>query len=124
MSLTEVESAFRSIKTELGTRPIYHQLDSRIESHLFISVLAYSILKSITYKLNQKNYKKSWKEIREVLRTHMRSTIIQNDKKGTVYSIRVTGIPEIKAKEIYDLLEINISPQRIIKRIRSADCRN
>lgn len=124
MSLTEVESAFRSIKTELGTRPIYHQLDSRIESHLFISVLAYSILKSITYKLNQKNYKKSWKEIREVLRTHMRSTIIQNDKKGTVYSIRVTGIPEIKAKEIYDLLEINVSPQRIIKRIRSADCRN
>ncbi len=124
MSLTEVESAFRSIKTELGTRPIYHQLDSRIESHLFISVLAYTILKSITYKLNQKNYRKSWKEIREVLRTHMRSTITQKDKKGNTYSIRVTGIPEIKAKEIYDLLEINLSPQRIIKRIRSADCRN
>lgn len=123
MSLTEVESSFRSIKTELGTRPIYHQLDSRIESRLFISVLAYTILKSITYKLNQKNYSKSWKEIREVLKTHMRSTIIQQDKKGNTYSIRVTGIPEANAKEIYDLLEMNISSHRIIKRVRISDCR-
>ncbi len=123
MTLTEVESSFRSIKTELGTRPIYHQLDSRIESHLFISVLAYSILKSITYKLNQNNFRKSWKEIREDLLTHMRSTIIQHDKKGTAYSIRITGTPEKKAKEIYDLLEMKTSSHRIIKRIRNSDCR-
>lgn len=122
MSLTEVESSFRSIKTELGTRPIYHQLDNRIESHLFISVLAYTFLKSITYKLNQKNYRKSWKEIREVLRTHIRTNIIQNDKKGNSYSIRVTGTPETKAQEIYDLLEIKISPNRVIRRLRNLDC--
>jgi len=38
MTLNQVESAFRAIKSDLGTRPIYHQLDSRIESHLFISI--------------------------------------------------------------------------------------
>jgi transposase len=51
MNLSEVEAAFRSMKTELGTRPIYHQKDGRIEVHLFYSILAYAILKSITYKL-------------------------------------------------------------------------
>ena len=39
--LNEVEQTFRSLKTELGLRPIHHQLASRIKSHLFISVLAY-----------------------------------------------------------------------------------
>ena len=43
MTLHEVESAFRAIKSDLGTRSVYHQLDSRIESHLFVSVLLYSI---------------------------------------------------------------------------------
>ncbi|MCK9329361.1 MAG: hypothetical protein M0Q94_05740 [Candidatus Cloacimonetes bacterium] len=75
-----------------------------------------------TYKLNQKNYRKSWKEIREVLRTHIRTNIIQNDKKDNSYSIRVTGTPKTKAYEIYDLLEIKISPNRVIRRLRNLDC--
>ena len=106
----------------IGARPVYHQLDNRIESHLFISVLAYTIFKSITYKLNQKNYRKTRQEIREVLHTHMRTNINQNDKKGNSYSIRVTGTPETKAQELYDLLEIKISPNRVIRRLRNLDC--
>lgn len=39
MKLNEVESAFRCLKTDLGTRPIHHQNDTRVEAHLFYSVL-------------------------------------------------------------------------------------
>ena len=117
MTLHEVESAFRAIKTDLGTRPIYHQLDSRIESHLFVSVMSYSILKSILFSLREKGkYNASWTTIRQKLSNHMRSTTIQTAKSGDIHHTRVTGIPEKEAQEIYDLLNIPIKPDRKIKK--------
>jgi hypothetical protein len=44
MTLTKVEDSFRSLKTELGLRPIFHQKADRTKAHLFISVLAYHLL--------------------------------------------------------------------------------
>jgi len=44
ISLSRVESAFSDLKTELGMRPVYHQLAERTQAHLFISVLAYHLL--------------------------------------------------------------------------------
>jgi transposase len=49
--LTKVEAAFRSLKTDLGVRPVYHQLGERTMGHLFISVLAYHLLICIEQKL-------------------------------------------------------------------------
>lgn len=44
MQLTEIEAAFRSLKDDLAIRPIYHQLPHRIESHIFVTFLAYCLL--------------------------------------------------------------------------------
>ena len=43
IQLTEVEAAFKSLKDDLSLRPIYHQLEHRIEAHIFISFLAYGL---------------------------------------------------------------------------------
>jgi len=43
-SLSRIEAAFRSLKTDLGIRPVYHQTAKRTMGHLFISVLAYHLL--------------------------------------------------------------------------------
>jgi transposase len=43
IQLTEVEAAFKSLKDDLSLRPIYHQLEHRIEAHTFISFLAYCL---------------------------------------------------------------------------------
>ena len=43
MVLTEVEEAFRNLKGDLAVRPIYHQLESRIEAHIFVAFLAYCL---------------------------------------------------------------------------------
>jgi transposase len=43
IQLTEVEAAFKSLKDDLSLRPIYHQLEHRIEAHIFISFLAYCL---------------------------------------------------------------------------------
>ena len=39
-SLTDVEAVFRSLKSELGLRPIYHHQEQRADGHLFIAVIA------------------------------------------------------------------------------------
>jgi hypothetical protein len=41
--LTEVEEAFRNIKGDLSIRPIYHQVESRIEAHILVSFIAYCL---------------------------------------------------------------------------------
>jgi hypothetical protein len=38
--LTRAENAFRDMKSPLAERPIFHQLERRVESHIFLCVLA------------------------------------------------------------------------------------
>ena len=49
--LTDLEAVFRSLKSELGLRPIYHHKTDRVSGHLFISVLAYHLVHTIRYQL-------------------------------------------------------------------------
>jgi transposase len=51
IQLTEVEAAFKSLKDDLSLRPIYHQLEHRIEAHIFISFLAYCLQVTLRRRL-------------------------------------------------------------------------
>jgi hypothetical protein len=48
MQLTQIEAAFKCLKSELGIRPIYHQLEHRVEAHILVAFLAYCL--SVTLK--------------------------------------------------------------------------
>ncbi|MEK7876912.1 MAG: IS1634 family transposase [Pseudomonadota bacterium] len=43
IQLTEVEAAFKNLKDDLQLRPIYHQLEGRIEAHIFVAFMAYCL---------------------------------------------------------------------------------
>jgi transposase len=43
INLVRIEESFRNLKGDLGLRPVFHQLDNRIEAHVFISFLAYCL---------------------------------------------------------------------------------
>ena len=43
INLVRIEESFRPLKGDLGLRPVFHQLDRRIEAHVFISFLAYCL---------------------------------------------------------------------------------
>lgn len=43
INLVRIEESFRNLKGDLGLRPIFHQLDTRIEAHIFLSFLAYCL---------------------------------------------------------------------------------
>jgi transposase len=75
--LTDLESAFRSLKSELGLRPIYHQKEKSIDGHLFISTLAYHALRTIrcapsVINSSKKIFMSDWQSLRASLRTHCR----------------------------------------------------
>jgi len=48
IQLTQIEAAFKTLKSELGLRPIYHQVEKRVEAHIFVAFLAYAL--SLTLK--------------------------------------------------------------------------
>ncbi|MBV9248308.1 MAG: IS1634 family transposase [Acetobacteraceae bacterium] len=51
LQLVAVEQAFKSLKDELGIRPIFHQLERRIEAHVFIAFLAYCLQVTLRQRL-------------------------------------------------------------------------
>ena len=51
LQLTEVEQAFKELKGDLAIRPVYHQLDHRIEAHIFVSFLAYALQVTLIARL-------------------------------------------------------------------------
>lgn len=53
IQLTEVEQAFKELKHDLSIRPIYHQLEHRIEAHIFVAFMAYCLQVTLKAKLRQ-----------------------------------------------------------------------
>jgi transposase len=51
IQLTEIEQAFKELKQDLSLRPIYHQVDPRIEAHIFVSFLSYGLLVTLKQQL-------------------------------------------------------------------------
>jgi transposase len=106
MTLTRVEAAFHSLKTDLGTRPIYHQLAGRTQAHIFISVLAYHLLIAVEYQLSRTADRRDWKTIRRILSTHRRDTIVFTDEKNVIHHLRQSGQAEPSHVEIYRRLGV------------------
>ena len=72
--LTEIEATFRSLKSEIGLRPIWHAKQERIRAHLFIAVLAYHGVHLLRRRLGARGIHDSWETIRRKLANWMRLT--------------------------------------------------
>ena len=84
MMLTRVENAFRDLKSHLGLRPNFHQIEDRMDGHIFISILAYHLLHSIEYTLRQKGDHSRWSTIKRLVSTHRYATINLPTSKGPI----------------------------------------
>src|SRR5437660_8972936 len=51
MQLTQIEAAFKCLKSDLGIRPIYHQLEHRVEAHILVAFLAYCLTATLKHRL-------------------------------------------------------------------------
>ena len=105
--LTRVEKAFRNFKSDLGLRPNFHQLEHRVDAHIFITVLAYHLLHACEYILRSKDCTLSWKSVKRLVSSHIYSTIVLPTTTGAVIHLRKPGMPDTVHQEIYQKLGIN-----------------
>jgi transposase len=108
--LTEIEATFRSLKTELGLRPVYHQKEDRVTGHLFITLLAYHLVHTLRHQLRQQGIYLSWDSIRNIMSTQQRLTITLPTDGDTIIHLRTTSKAETRQKQIYTALNINPDP--------------
>jgi transposase len=116
MTLTRAENAFRMMKTPLAERPIFHHLEHRVETHIFLCVLAYHLLVAIETTLLNQGLHTSWATIRKTLSTHQVATIVLPTDQGKVLRIRKGMTPEPTHVELYRLLKV---PQEIMHPIKT-----
>ena len=110
MMLTDLEAVFRSLKSELGLRPVYHLKAERADGHLFISVLAYQCVQLIRRQLKAKGMDQRWSGLRETLSVQRRVTARFAQKDGRTLNVRKATQPEPKLKAIYAALGLNPLP--------------
>jgi len=110
IQLTDLEAVFRSLKSELGLRPVYHHKEDRADGHLFITVLAYQAVQVLRRKLKLQNINDSWLSLREIFSGQQRVTATFTQKDGRTLHVRKTTLAESKLQDLYDALSLSASP--------------
>ena len=89
-TLRKVEDAFRFMKSSLGLRPVYHQIERRVDGHLWITIMAYHLIQHCLYQLQQKEIHYHWKTVRKIMRSRTRVTMRANMENGKTLHHRST----------------------------------
>ena len=117
VTLTDIEAVFRSLKSELGLRPIFHHKPLRAEGHLFISVIAYQLVQVIRRRLREAGEHASWNTIRQTLEGQQRITATFRRADGRTLHVRKATRAEPPQQAIYDALGIDPAPGATTKTI-------
>ena len=110
--LTELESVFRSLKTDLGLRPVFHRIDRRVEGHLFISVLAYHFVHTLRLQLKARGVNDSWNTLRQALATQRRITVTLQRRDGRTVHVRKATRPQPRHQALGAILKLDPNPGR------------
>ena len=110
--LTELESVFRALKTDLGLRPVFHRVDRRVEGHLFISVLAYHFVHTLRLQLKEHGTNDSWNTLRQTLSTQRRVTVTLQRRDGRCVHVRKATRPNPRHQTLGTLLKLDPNPGR------------
>ena len=108
--LTEIEATFRSLKTDLGLRPVYHQKEDRVTGHLFITLLAYHLVHTLRYQLKLQGIHLGWDSLRNIMSTQQRLTIILPTDINKTIHLRTTTKPEVRQQQLFAALSIKPDP--------------
>ena len=108
---------FRSLKSELGLRPIYHHKPIRAEGHLFITVIAYQLVQVIRRRLRESGETASWTTLRRILEGQQRITATFRRCDGRTLHVRKATRAEAPQQAIYDALGVGSAAGGIRKSI-------
>ncbi len=111
-SIREIENSFRTLKTDLDLRPIYHKNDKSTMAHLHLGILAYWLVNSIRHELKAHNINSNWTEIVRIANTQKVITTSGQNTFDKTVSIRKCSIPNKNLQRIQDILKLKYQPFR------------
>ena len=111
-TIREIESSFRCLKTDLDLRPIYHKNDNSTMAHLHLGILAYWMVNTLRHQFKAKGIHHSWTEIVRIGNTQKVVTTTGQNTFDKAISIRKCSEPQVKLKELLDILKAKYQPFR------------
>jgi transposase len=108
--LTDLEAVFRSLKSELGLRPIYHHKEKRVNGHIFITLIAYHLVHTLRTQLKAQGIHDSWQTLRSKMENQQRITVVLRREDGKTLHLRKASRAEPHQKAIYDALGMAAQP--------------
>lgn len=118
-TIREVESTFRTLKTDLDLRPIYHKNDKSTVAHLHLGILAYSLVNTIRCQLKRQNIHHGWQEIVRIGNTQKVITTTGYNAAQCEVVVRKCSEPTEKLKQLQAALHIKAKPFRKISQEKS-----
>lgn len=109
-TIREIESAFRTLKTDLDLRPIYHKNDDATMAHLHLGLLAYWLVNTIRCHLKNQGINYCWSELVRIGNTQKIITTIGTNTYDRTIVIRRCSEPEERLTTILDALKIKYKP--------------
>ena len=79
-ALLQVEMIFRSMKSVLETRPVFHKCDAMIRGHVFCSFVALLLLKELQARLDARGWRVEWRRLLDDLDELQELTITASQK--------------------------------------------
>ena len=109
-TIREIESSFRTLKTDLDLRPIYHKSDNSTMAHLHLGILAYWIVNTVRCKLKAHGIHSHWPEIVRIGNTQKIITTQGINTAGVVIGVRKCSEPSEQLKNIQSILLLKPKP--------------
>lgn len=108
--IREIEATFRTLKTDLDLRPIYHKTDEASMAHLHLGLLAYWVVNTIRYQLKQRGIKNEWRDIVRIMNTQKMVTTTMDNEYDQQIIIRQCSEPTEAVTKIYSALQYKSKP--------------
>lgn len=116
-TIREIENTFRTLKTDLDLRPIYHKNDEATVAHLNLGLLSYWLANTIRQQLKASGINNAWKEIVRIGNTQKVITTTGFNKAEKEISARKCSEPELKLKTLHKALNIKSRPFTKLKSV-------
>lgn len=112
MQLTEVEAAFRALKSELAIRLLFHQLEKRVKAHVLVAFLGYALLVTLKHLLKRRGCDCSPTQAIASLSAIHSADIVLPTVEGREIRLRRITQPEAEQRSLLHPLHIEL-PDRI-----------
>ena len=112
MQLTEVEAAFRTLKSDLAIRPLFHQLEKRVKAHVLVAFLGYALLVTLKHLLKRSASEYSPAEALKSLATlHSVDIVLPTLDGKEIWLRRISKLDE-NQESIFHQLQLEL-PERL-----------